>query len=199
MRRDRRGGSPAPWPSICRNVLERAIAVFCLDPLAIGGLWRRGRASPERDLVMAALRGALPLPERRLQAGIGDEALYGGIALALTLASGRAEQRPGLLAEASVLILPMAERAGAGLAARLALALDGGRHGLVALDEAAGQDEGLAPALADRRGICLDLDGLRVADLADLTPDPGQLAAARARLPGVGLAGEMIADLVAAA
>ena len=152
--------------------MDRAIAACCLDPLAIGGLWRRGRASPERDLVMAALRGALPLPERRLQAGIGDEALHGGIDLALTLAS--------------VLILPMAERAGAGLAARLALALGGGRHGLVALDEAAGQDQGLAPALADRRGICLDLDGLRVADLADLTPDPGQLAAARARLPKVG-------------
>ena len=100
-------------------MLERAIAVFCLDPLAIGGLWRRGRASPVRDLVMAALRGTLPLPERRVQAGIGDEALYGGIALALTLASGRATPRPGLLAEASVLILPMAERAGAGLVDRL--------------------------------------------------------------------------------
>ena len=61
-------------------MMDRAIAAFCLDPLAIGGLWRRGRASPERTLVMAALRGALPLPERRLQAGIGDEALYGGIA-----------------------------------------------------------------------------------------------------------------------
>ena len=89
-------------------MLERAIAVFCLDPLAIGGLWRRGRASPVRDLVMAALRGALPLPERRVQAGIGDEALYGGIDLALTLASGQATPRQGLLAEASVLILPMA-------------------------------------------------------------------------------------------
>lgn len=179
-------------------MMDRAIAAFCLDPLAIGGLWLRGRTSPVRDLVMAALRGALPLPERRVQAGIGDEALYGGIDLALTLASGRAEQRPGLLDQASVLILPMAERAGAGLAARLALALDGGRHGLVAQDEAANGDEGLAPALADRMGICLDLGGLRMADVPDLTPDLARLAMARALLPIVALPDGMIAELVAA-
>ncbi|NBZ86430.1 magnesium chelatase subunit D [Stagnihabitans tardus] len=162
--------------------LARALAAFALDPLAVGGLWLYGRASPARDLVLAALRPALALPQRRLHPSISDEALFGGLDLALTLQAGRAIRRPGILDQPCVMILPMAERTGPGLGARLAQALDGGQHALIAMDESAAEDEALPPALTDRLGIFLDLSEARLEpfDLPDLT-------AARALRPQVTL------------
>lgn len=152
--------------------LPRALAAFALDPVAVGGLWLYGRASPARDLVLAALRPALVLPQRRLHPSISDEALFGGLDLALTLQAGRAIRRPGVLDQPCVMILPMAERTGPGLGARLAQALDGGQHALIALDESAAEDEALPPVLTDRMGIFLDLSDLRLEpfDLPDLGP-----------------------------
>ena len=152
--------------------LPRALAAFALDPVAVGGLWLYGRASPARDLVLAALRPALVLPQRRLHPSISDEALFGGLDLALTLQAGRAIRRPGVLDQPCVMILPMAERTGPGLGARLAQALDGGQHALIALDESAAEDEALPPVLTDRMGIFLDLSDLRLDafDLPDLGP-----------------------------
>lgn len=176
---------------------HRALAAFALDPLALGGLWLYGRASPARDRVLAALTGALPLPQRRLNPAISDEALYGGLDLALTLQAGRGIRRPGILEQPAVLVLPMAERAERGLAARLAQALDQGGHALIALDESAAPDEALPPALADRLGLFLDLSAVRLTEIPDLTlPD---LRAARALRPQVALSPGAIADLVAAA
>lgn len=174
--------------------MRLALALLALDPAGLGGLWLRARVGPARAAVSTALGefGA------RLHPATGDEALTGGPDLAATLAAGRLVVRPGLLA-GDRFVLAMAERCPAGLAARLAQRLDAGGAALVALDEAAGEGEGLPPALADRLGLFLALDGLAAGDLPpDLGPDPARLAAARAMLPGVA-ADAALAPLVGAA
>ncbi len=175
-----------------------ALAVLAVDPTGLRGLWLRARACPVRDLVTDALT-ALPLSLRRLHCGIGDEALFGGLDLANTLAAGRPVMRPGLLDRPAALILPMAERCPPGLAARLALALDGGRHSLVALDEAADADETLPAAMADRLGLFINLDGARLPDDPDLTTPMAEVLAARQVLSHVTLPRQGLTALVATA
>jgi magnesium chelatase subunit D len=171
-----------------------ALALLAVDPAGLGGLWLRARAGPVRDLVLAGLD--LPLPLRRIAPGIADEALYGGLDLAATLAGGRMVQDRGLLAQPCALVLAGAERAGAGLAARLARALDDGAHALVALDEGAGPDEAPATALCDRLALFLDLDGMAWSEAEPLSPDPAALTAARDRLAGVAVAAGQAAAVV---
>ncbi|MDX5350095.1 MAG: magnesium chelatase ATPase subunit D, partial [Paracoccaceae bacterium] len=158
-----------------------ALSVLAVDPAGLGGLWLRARVGPARDAVLAAL-SALPLPAKRLHPCLTDEALFGGLDLSATLAAGRPVRSPGLLSQPAALILTMAERCPAGMAARLAQALDAPGHCLIALDEAAEAGEGLPPALADRLGLFLALDDLTLgAPLAD----PQALARARAALPRI--------------
>ena len=155
------------------------LSVLAVDPAGLGGLWLRARVGPARDAVLAALPH-LPLPHRRLHPGLTDEALYGGLDLSATLATGRPVRTPGLLAQPAALVLTMAERCPAGMAARLAQALDSPRHCLVALDEAAEAGEGLPATLSDRLGLFLALDDL---PLGLPVLDPQALARARAALP----------------
>ena len=168
--------SPA-WDRV--RLALRALAV---DPAGLGGLWLRARTGPARDAVTGALT-ALPLPLRRLHPSLGDEALFGGLDLTATLAEGRQVRTEGLLAQPSLLVLTMAERCPAGLAARLAQALDHPRHCLVALDEGAEAEETLPPALADRLALFLSLDDIPLSEVLPLALDPEEIAAARARLP----------------
>jgi magnesium chelatase subunit D len=161
--------------------------------VGLGGLWLRGRAGPARAAVLAGL-GAFGA---KLHPAMGDEALLGGTDLAATLAEGRLVSRAGLLA-GDRFVLTMAERCPAGLAARLAQRLDAGGAALVALDEAASEDEGLPRALADRLGLFLDLDGILASDLPDLTPEAGRLATARSALPALDTA-PAVAPLAGAA
>lgn len=154
-----------------------------------------------RDRVTAAL-SALPLRLARLHPTITDEALYGGLDLAATLASGRQTRSQGLLARPAALILTMAERCPAGLAARLAAALDadsGARQTLVALDEGAEPDEILPPALADRLALFLTLEDEVWSDTTDPTPDPTRLVAARSAWPAITLTPEALDQLTRAA
>lgn len=134
-----------------------------------------------RDRVTAAL-SALPLPLARLHPTIADDALYGGLDLAATLATGHQTRTAGLLSRPTALILTMAERCPAGLAARLATALDSPCHALIALDEGAEPDQTLPAALADRLALFLDLSDDLWSDSTDPAPDPARLAAARAAL-----------------
>jgi len=157
---------------------ELALAVLAICPAGVKGLWLRARAGPARDRVTAALSG-LPLPLRRLHPGVDDTALYGGVDLAGTLASGHMVRATGILDRQAALVLTMAERAPAGLAARLARALDDPGFCLIALDEGTG-DEALPSALTDRLGLFLDLEALGWSDTADIALDPARLAAARA-------------------
>ena len=134
---------------------------------------------------MVALAEALLLPQRRLHPALGDEALYGGLDLTATLAAGRPVRSEGVLARPSALILTMAERCPAGLAARLGQALDQPGHALIALDEGAEADEALPAALADRLALFLTLDGIADAEAPPLTMNLARIEDARARLSSV--------------
>jgi magnesium chelatase subunit D len=178
--------------------LGGALALLAVDPGGLGGLWLRARSGPVREAAVAALP-VLPLPLRRLHVGIGDEQLFGGVDLAATLAEGRLVARRGLLATPAAFVLPMAERCGAGLAARLAGALDAHAQALIALDEGAEPDEALPAALADRLAFHVDLSGLAWSDCPGLVYDADDLATARDRLAAVQLPNHAAEDLVAVA
>lgn len=157
-----------------------ALMALAVDPAGLGGLWLRARSGPVREAVLAALP-ALPLPLRRLHPSLGDEALFGGLDLTATLAEGRQVRSLGLLAEPSALVLTMAERCPAGLAARLAQALDAPKHCLVALDEGAEAEETLPAALADRLALFLSLEDIPLAEALPLALDQARIIEARAR------------------
>jgi magnesium chelatase subunit D len=82
------------------------------------------------------------------------------------------------------------------LAARLAGALDAGRHCLVALDEGADGDEALPQALADRLGLFVDVDGIAWSETEPPEDRAALLTEARARLPGVTVPDGVLEDLV---
>jgi len=181
-----------------------AAAIFALDPAAIGGIAvRTDRGLPcERwlGLLRELLDEALPL--RRLPPHIDDERLLGGTDLASTLGCGRPVYARGLLAEADggVILMSMAERVPARLAAVVAAALDSGsvagagaareglhpaRFGLVALDSGQGEDEHCPVVLAERLALHIDLHGVHPDDLANSPVDRATLARARSRLAAI--------------
>lgn len=178
--------------------METALACLAIDPGGIKGLWLRARTGPVRDRVTAAL-SAIPLPPRRLHPTITDDALFGGLDLAATLATGQPVVQAGLLAQPATLTLTMAERCPAGLAARLATALDSPAHTLIALDEGAEGDETLPPALADRLSLFLDLTDIALGDSRDIAPNPDRLNEARTRLPQIALSTDQLDALTRAA
>jgi magnesium chelatase subunit D len=174
-----------------------AIACLALDPGAVGGIWLRARVGPVRDLVENGLKTALQgLSMRRMAPTMPDDALFGGIDLAATLDQGTLIRTTGLLQADGVLLCPMAERIGAGLAARLASALDT-RRGLsiIALDEGAEPGERAPIALTDRLALHLDLSDHAMADAPTLSFDQEALKEARAHLPKVRLPHEAIAEI----
>jgi magnesium chelatase subunit D len=141
----------------------RAVWLLAVDPSGLGGIHLRGPASAARDDMLASLQHAMPrdAPWRRLPAQIDDDRLLGGLDLALSLATGRPMLQRGLLAEVDggVLIAGMAERMNAGLAAKIAAALDqsSGSFALVALDESHDADEAPPAALLERLGLIVTL------------------------------------------
>jgi magnesium chelatase subunit D len=142
-----------------------ALALLAIDP-KLGGLALRARCGPVRDAVMAQVAG-LPLPCRKLHPAMTDDALFGGIDLTATLAEGRVVESRGILAEPATLVLTMAERCGAGMAARLARAMDeGAGHVLILLDEGAGPEEAAPVGLTERLAFAVELDGARAGAVA---------------------------------
>ena len=183
-----------PWPAAAR--LAR---LFHAAPLALGGGVRlRAHAGPVRDRWLALAGHA-----RRLPVGVSDGALRGEIDLAATLAAGRAVRGRGILDAPGPLVLPSAERCEPGLAGRLGQALDAGRHALVALDEGDG-DEAPPPALLDRLGAVIGLDGIALGetegpeaawDGGAAVADPAAALAAVAHALGVGSLRPVLAAL----
>src|SRR6056297_2010033 len=114
---------PAPWKTFLADQnwthATLALQLLRLDP-GLGGICIRARSGPVRDRLSAMIDPAA----QRLHPAVSDEALFGGLDLSATLASGHLVQEKGLLATPGTLILAMAERATTGLAARLAVALD---------------------------------------------------------------------------
>jgi len=176
--------APSPWQDAVH-----AAALLAVDPLGCGGACVRAGHGPVRTRWLALLRGLLPdgTAWRKVPLNIADARLLGGLDLAATLVAGRPVAERGLLAEASggVLILPMAERVPAGLAGRLALALDAGTIALVALDEGVAEDERAPAALLDRATFHVKLSEVGAREPDGDLPAPEEIAAARLRLPGV--------------
>lgn len=144
----------------------RALQLLGLDP-ALGGICIRARSGPVR----ARLTEMITKGARRLHPAISDEALFGGLDLSATLASGQMIREKGLLETPGALVLAMAERATTGLAARLAVALDRGPdHTLIALDEGAEPDECLNPKLAERLAFRVDLSDCALQDITETPP-----------------------------
>ncbi|MGF1659980.1 MAG: magnesium chelatase subunit D [Rubrimonas sp.] len=193
-----------------------AADLLALAPALLGGARLRARPGPARDAWLARLKSGLPpgAPLRRIPAHATEERLLGGLDLAATLAAGRPVARSGLLAEADggVAVLAMAERAAPNVAAHLGQALDRGeisverdgtggraraRIAVVALDEGIAEEEEAAPAaLCERLAFDLSLDLLRPAKGDGDGPD---LEAARARLPAISAAPDLVAALCRAA
>ncbi len=166
-----------------------ALDLLLIDPTGLGGIWLRSRAGPVLDRLLAALPDGL-----RISPNITEEALFGGIDSLATLAAGTLVRSEGLLGKTPrCLILPMAERTHAATAACLVRAWQSGNI-LISIDESNGPDEALPSVLAERLGLCLDLDGLAIGDCpAFVRPD---LSAARDRLAEVRTPPDAIADLV---
>ncbi len=189
-------------------------ALLAVAPQSLGGAVLRAGAGPVRDRWLRDFQHLLPaaMRQRRMPVGIADERLLGGLDLAATLRLGKPVAQRGLLAESDggVVTLPMAERLSAGTAARLCAALDSGavgferdglstrwdaRVGVLALDEAAPDDEPLSAALADRLAFRLDLRELGLRDCGEAAADADEITAARALLPRVTLADDTLQAL----
>ncbi|MDE2146198.1 MAG: hypothetical protein KGJ24_05875, partial [Burkholderiales bacterium] len=183
-----------------------AAALLAVDPCGLGGAALRSRAGPVRERWLADWRALLPIgvPVRRMPLHIGDDRLLGGLDLAATLRSGRPVAQRGLLTECDggALVVAMAERLGAGQAARLAAAMDRGelqaereglalqgatRWALIALDEGETEDERLPAGLGDRLAFAPVLDGLpwRTVEPLASTVDADEVQQARERLPAI--------------
>ncbi len=193
-----------------------AAAIFATDPAGTGGVVLRARAGGQRERWLELLSALLPEPSRlrRLPAHITDDRLLGGLDLAATLAGGRPVAERGLLAEADggVLLLPMAERLSAGLAARIVCALDRRQirlerdgfartllteFGVVALDEGIEDDERPPAALLDRLACHIDLSSVR-AQRIGLDFARADIVRARKLLPKVTLGDEAVEALCVA-
>ncbi len=194
-----------------------AARLLLIDPVGLRGIAVRAGPGPVRDLWLETLRATLPAgaPVRSLPAGIEDDRLLGGIDLAATLQRGRTVIQEGVLAQANggIVIVPMAERLAAAVAARIAGALDRGivvveregvgravttRIGVIALDEGATDDEQPPEALIDRLAFQIDLRDLSARGLTVTAWDG--LAAARDRIATLAPASnEILEALVATA
>jgi len=144
-----------------------------LDPAhALGGLWVRGAEGPSRQAlirVIQARTASAGLRLCRLPARLAAESLDPQMDLARTLATGGLVMQPGLLGRlaGSVLVLPMAERQPTETLQRLAQAMDAQAMDaqamdaqamrLLVLDEALDDELPLAPVLADRMSLAIDL------------------------------------------
>ncbi|MEM8728430.1 MAG: magnesium chelatase subunit D [Pseudomonadota bacterium] len=180
--------TPDPWDQI-RQVLR----LLAVDPIGLGGLHLRARASPVRDMCLRALPD-LGLRKARLHPGVSNDDLYPSMDVTATLTSGRPVFRAGAFAEPAAFTFTMAERCPADLAAKLALELDkAGRMSLIALDEGAEDDERLPPALSERVAFYLDLNGLRPVLQDALEAEP--IAEARAICPEISTRAEDLATL----
>jgi magnesium chelatase subunit D len=181
-----------------------AVALCAVAPAEVGGVVVRGLPGPVRDAWLERLRELLPADAalRRVPLHVAESRLLGGLDLTATLTAGRPVAERGLLAEASggIVLLAMAERAARTTVAHIAAVMDQGeivverdgfsareatRLGVVALDEAVGDDEPVDAALADRLGLHIDLTPFAIGDIVDGPFMPEDIERARAAWPSV--------------
>ncbi len=145
---------------------------------------------------------------RRVPHTVGDNRLLGGLDLAATLQAGRPVAERGLLAQVDrgVLVLTMAERASASLAARFGSALDSreavverdgvaehypARFALILLDEGI-DEERPPPALLDRLAFHIDVDAVRWSEAIDRQVDRHDITQAQMLLPEIEVGEEVL-------
>ncbi len=148
---------------------QLALTLFLSEPAAFGGIILRG-AGPVRDAMLAHASAVLTQrgPVQRIPLNVDAERLLGGLDLTATLAAGRAILRQGLLdaATGGTVVLPMAERAPAFIAAHVAQALDSRRLSAILLDDGLDADEAPPALLAERIAFHCNLGDLRSFDPA---------------------------------
>lgn len=182
-----------------------AAALLAVDPAGLGGVSLRALPGPARDNWLAQFRAWLPetIPWRRIPSHVTDNRLLGGLDLAATLAANRPVAERGILADADggVVVLTMAERVSATVAARLTAVIDTGevvvardgiqlrqatKFGVVMLDEGLDDSERAPAALQDRLAFQIDLSRMTMRDItAETLIDAAQIIAARSLLPSV--------------
>ncbi len=163
----------------------RALAALAVDPVGLKGMTLRARVGPARAAFEAALP-KIPGALHRIPPTISDTQLFGGLNIAATLAEGRPVNDAGLQASASTLVVPMAERISAGLAARLGHILDADRgHLLLLLDEGAEDDEDVPASLLDRLAFHESFEDVPAAAARILLPAPADLQSAQNRMRSV--------------
>ena len=194
-------------------------ALLAIDGAGLGGVALRCTAGRLRAQWLELFHGLLPkhTPWRRLPLHASSAALLGGLDLTSSLQTGRVQAQPGLLAQAHQgwLVLAMAERVPAHMAAHLCAALDTHevrleregltqRHpahlALVALDEGVEDDEQLPAALLDRLAFHLPLDTHAGGDASPEQEawQPSDITAARQRLAQVQVPDRILEALCAA-
>lgn len=179
------------WDAACL-----ALRLLAIDPVGLKGLTLRARSGPARQAFVDLLP-TLPLPIRKLHPNITDEQLFGGIDLAATLAGQKVIFSQGLTSAPAALVLTMAERAEASLAAKLAQVLDEDRgHCLILLDEGAEDSEHAPPALAERVAFHVALDEVCTGDITDCASDAVPIDDARALLSAIPTGPEEVQLLV---
>lgn len=195
-----------------------AAALFAVDPAGLGGVSLRSPVHPARDQWLGVLKSLSPVdaPLRRMPCNVPDDRLLGDLDLAATLRSNRPVAERGVLAAADggVLVVAMAERLTAVTASRLASALDLGevavprsgvlvahpaRIGIVLLDEAMADDEGVPASLLDRMAFLVDFNGLPPRSALTPLHDRADIAAARALLAHVSGDASLLTALCTAA
>lgn len=208
--------------AIWSEALQAAV-VLALDPAACGGAIVRGPAGVVRDRWFAVLSECLDAaaPRRRVPLNIPDSRLLGGLDLTASLTAGRSIAESGVLAAADrgIIVLPMAERITAALAAKIALTVDARRvvterdgvsqsastrFGVIAFDEGVAADERVPAALAERLALRIDLTAIaprsaEPASAAQLAAWLEALQSARARFKDVVLADDTLTALTATA
>jgi magnesium chelatase subunit D len=146
-----------PDDSLPQTGVERAnlaMRMAARDPDGLKGVILQARAGPLRDAVVATL----PAQTVRIHAGIGLEALTGGLDLAQTLVEGRAILREGLLDRPGWLIISMAERLPREIVAVLCQRFDRkGTGPVLLLDEGQEPDDRIDAALVERVALHVSL------------------------------------------
>ena len=195
----------------------RVAVLFAIDPHGLGGVRVRAHAGPVRDAWLAMLKGLMgDRPCLRVPQSVTDERLLGGLDLPATLAAGRPVSQSGLLANADggVIILSMAERISRASAARITQAMDNAQvmverdgvrqqssthFGVVALDEATPDDDGVPEALCDRLAFDIDLRAISPRLIDTALASAAEINAAREQLEKIEVPEAMIDALCSVA
>jgi magnesium chelatase subunit D len=143
---------------------ELALHLFVSNPSLFGGIVLRGDG-PVRDEMVAFAKEAIGQfgPVAKIPSNVDTERLLGGLDLTATLASGQSVMSAGLLDSAAggVVIVPMAERIQANVAAHIAQAMDGGDIAAILLDDSQEPDEAPPQVLTERMAFHCDVSALR--------------------------------------